>query len=277
MQALDLNLASRPFRNNTLLWVGYSLAVLLLLAFSWWNVATWVSNSSRLEELRSRVNNYDRSMTDFALRSQKARREAGRFDLERLRNSAEKANDVIAWKAFSWTRLFNLLEEIQPYRVKMLSVRPTFYATERRSSRDDLPEGAIPVNVQGVAETLETLLEFERELINDPHFSRVEPEAQGLLDAANKEIKFDLGFFYFPEPRDEGDQDGGRLESLFPDDPATPRQFDLMVAAWEAEQRGESGEPDAVPDEEPAAVEDGGEAESVPEDAGGVAETAGDA
>ena len=30
MQALDLNLATRPFRNNTLLWVSYCLAVVLL-------------------------------------------------------------------------------------------------------------------------------------------------------------------------------------------------------------------------------------------------------
>lgn len=34
MLTLDLNLASRPFRNNTLLWGGYGLTALLLLAFT---------------------------------------------------------------------------------------------------------------------------------------------------------------------------------------------------------------------------------------------------
>lgn len=235
MQPLDLNLASRPFRNNTLLWVGHALAVAMLVVFSWWNIDTWLGARANLVELRAKVDNYDRRMSELGQRSEKARRDAARFDLGRLRDQAEKANDVIEWKAFSWTRLFNMLEQIQPYSVRMLSVRPTFYATERRSSRDALPEGAIPVDVQGIAENLETLLDFERELIADPHFAQVEPDAQGLLEGNSREIKFDLQFLYFPDAV-EGEEDVVPFEPLGAR-PSTPRDYQQLLVEWEAEQR----------------------------------------
>jgi len=259
VQPLDLNLSSRPFRNNTLLWAAFSVAAVALIAFSWWNVDAWLGARANLVDLRAKVDNYDRRMSELAQRSEKARRDAARFDLARLQDQADKANDVIQWKAFSWTRLFNMLEEVQPYRLRMLSVRPTFYATERRSARDSLPEGAVPVDVEGIAENLETLLEFERELIADVHFASVEPDAQGLLDGNNREIKFDMKFLYFPDAV-EDEQDHVPFEPLGPR-PSTPRDNARLLREWEAEQQGQSpgqeaGDDAAAPDTDGASAAD---------------------
>jgi hypothetical protein len=46
--------------------------------------------------------------------------------VEQLTIGADKANEVIGWKSFSWTRLFNLLEEVLPHEVQMVSIRPVF-------------------------------------------------------------------------------------------------------------------------------------------------------
>jgi hypothetical protein len=196
MQTLDLNLATRPFRNNTLLWTGYGVALLLLALFTWWNVQTYGAQTGKLAELRGKVDGFDRRMTEYKLRDDKALVAIGRYDLDELAVQAAKANDVIEWKAFSWTRLFNQLEELQPYQVKMLAVRPVFYASERKTQHEDVPEGAVPVHVEGIAKDLRQFLAFERALLQDPHFDNVEPEKSNKLDSG--EIRFDLKFLYYP-------------------------------------------------------------------------------
>ena len=46
LQPLDLNLGTRPFRNNTLIWTFLFLGLALVLWMSWWNYTTWKSESS---------------------------------------------------------------------------------------------------------------------------------------------------------------------------------------------------------------------------------------
>ena len=41
MQPIDLNLSSRPFRNNSLLWLGFALGFVLVVAASYWNYTTY--------------------------------------------------------------------------------------------------------------------------------------------------------------------------------------------------------------------------------------------
>ncbi len=248
MQALDLNLASRPFRNNTLIWLGYGVAVVLLTAFSVWNVNAYRANGEQLTELRDKVSKINGRMQELARREQRARSAAGGFDLANLTVQTAKANDVIEWKAFSWTQLFNLLEQIQPYDVKMLSIRPVFYAAERRAVQDGIPEGAVPVRVQGIARDLLTFLELERSLLADPHFDRVEPEGNSLLKTG--ETQFELKFLYYP------DKSATHEESELP--PVIPSGTPVTFAQAEEEYKRklERGDDAAADGETPAGAAD---------------------
>src|SRR6185295_8476362 len=53
MQPLDRNLASRPFRNNTLPWPGLAALTVALLVFTWWNATSWLSVEERVQARRS--------------------------------------------------------------------------------------------------------------------------------------------------------------------------------------------------------------------------------
>jgi hypothetical protein len=55
MQALELNLASRPFKNNTLPWVGLSLALALLVGVTVWNVRSYQRHTPRSSSSWSRA------------------------------------------------------------------------------------------------------------------------------------------------------------------------------------------------------------------------------
>jgi hypothetical protein len=197
VQAVDLNLATRPFKNDTLLWAGLVVAVLLLGSVSWWNVTTWREHRRLLGDLRESQSNIGERFAALDRRDDEALRRVDAVDLPVLVTKAAKANDVIRWKTFSWTRLFNLLQEVQPWDVQMTSIHPVFRG-DRRSARNEIEDlEQVPVSVEGTAKTLKDFLAFERELIFDPHFDRVDP-ANIATDENSGETIFRLRFLYDP-------------------------------------------------------------------------------
>ncbi len=199
MQPLDLNLSSHPFRNNTLLWAAHGGAIALLLLFTAWNVRAFLDSSRALGELRGQVTQNERLENDLDAREQRAQVGIGRHDLKELSIRAATANDVIFKKALSWTRLFNLLETVVPHEVKTVSIRPVFGSTGHGGPDRRLPEGAVPVAIEGSAQSLEAFLEFERSLLMDSHFDQVEPERSDVVEGG--ETLFGVRFLYFPDGR----------------------------------------------------------------------------
>jgi hypothetical protein len=61
-------------------------------------------------------------------------------------------------------------------------------------------EGTVPIDVEGMAQSLEAFLEFERALIVDNHFAEVEP-VRTEQQPGNPEVKFQLHFLYDPDGR----------------------------------------------------------------------------
>jgi len=214
MQALDLNLASRPFRNNMLPWAGLGLLALALAAFTWWNVTSWFSVEERLQERRAVIADLKTRFDRCDLRERKAEAALKKSDVAYLRVQADRANAVIARKALSWTRLFNILEKVQPYEVRMTRISPNFAGADS----DSVPKGAVPVSVKGFSREIRAFLEFERSLLFDPHFDRVEPEASNVEDSG--EVEFQLSFLYFPAG--VGNRPKPNVPSFFEDSVASP-------------------------------------------------------
>jgi len=266
MQRLDLNLASNPFRNNSLLWVGYGTASVLLVLFSVWNISTFVDYRARLLELRDTVGTFQTQRLELETRGQRALVGIRRFDVDSLELKTNKANEVIEWKAFSWTRLFNTLERVLPYQVRMNSVRPIFNPTGGRQDQGETQAGAMPVAIEGTARTFDDLAELQRAFLADPQIGRVEPER---LDKTDKgEFAFQMRFLYVPvedarnvaEPPPGKDEDADEVTEVAADDPADP---DAVEGAAEEIPRlpgmDETAEPEldpvARPDTNAAAVE----------------------
>lgn len=235
MQRLDLNLASNPFRNNTLLWIGYGSAVVLLVLFSVWNVNTFVDYRARLLELRDTVGTFQTQRLDLEHRGRRALDGIRGFDVESLEIKTNKANEVIAWKAFSWTRLFNTLERVLPYQVRMNSVRPIFNPTGGRQNDSDIQAGAMPVAIEGTARSFDDLAELQRAFLADAQIGRVEPERVDKTESG--EFVFQLRFMYVPVKDDHEATEP-------PADEETGADVVAEVASEEPDPTGE-GEPAA--------------------------------
>jgi len=206
MRTLDLNLASRPFRNNTPIWAAHGILLAAVIAFSAWNVRTAVDASQQLGALQADLGSVERQLAALDQRDAAAISGARVFDLKTLQFQADKANDIILRRGLSWTRLFNTLEKVVPYEVKMSIVRPLYGAGQAASSsqRGKVFEGTVPVDVEGTAQSFESFLEFERALIVDPHFANVEPMRSESTPGAS-EVKFQLRFLYDPDGRLAGE------------------------------------------------------------------------
>jgi Tfp pilus assembly protein PilN len=204
MQSLDLNLATRPFRNNTLLWIGYSLAVVLLGVFTAWNVMAYQEHRTKLRELRADIESFDVQEQQLEVRGRRAQNAIDKYDLVQLGMQADKANEVIEWKAFSWTRLFNRMTDIMPYDVKMTAIRPIFRlrGRNRADELDVQAAGAIPVSVEGLGKNFEAVFSFQNALLASRYFGRVEP---GKLRRTEdkRELLFELRFLYYQDVADE--------------------------------------------------------------------------
>jgi Tfp pilus assembly protein PilN len=230
MRALDLNLASRPFRNNTPLWAGHAALLAGVLLFGSWNVRTYLRAVENLEALQADIGSVERQLAALDRRDQDAQRAAREFDLKTLQVQADEANEIILRRGLSWTRLFNQLEKVVPYEVRATAVRPIYGTREAAAARNTPFEGVVPIGVEGLAQSLEAFLEFERALIMDPHFSGVEPLRTESTPGAN-EVRFELRFLYDPE---------GRLGGEHPDIPH------VLDAARKADEEGGEAPPSAL-------------------------------
>jgi hypothetical protein len=199
VQWLDVNLATSPARNTTLVYSFYSVAALVLAAATWANVSTYREQHARGRELAGQVGSFAKQQRDLETRAGRARAAIQNFDVTALHLQASKANQIIDWKAFSWTKLFNMMERIQPGGVRMNGVRPVFYGGG--DSGDPRASGAdgwgVPVSVEGTARSLGEIGEFEQRLQDDPHFAFVLPEHLSRSDSG--EIVFQLRFHYRPD------------------------------------------------------------------------------
>lgn len=199
---LDINVATRPFRNNTWLWLGVVLGSAAILALTVWNVGTFLEAQGTVQRWTDERTAYEARTVDLRGRDERARQGISQVDVRRLRGQVERANEFIALKAFSWTRLFDRLEGVLPYEVRMQSIRPIFRIQD---SKDELAatDLSVPVVVEGTAQSLVAFLEFESNLLASDAFDRVEPERHD-LDPATREIVFALRFHYYPQGRASG-------------------------------------------------------------------------
>jgi Tfp pilus assembly protein PilN len=231
MRPLELNLASRPFRNNTPIWTGHGLLLAGVVAFSVWNAQTAIDTTRRLTALQADLGSVERQLADLDRREESAVKGARVFDPKTMQVQADKANDIILRRGLSWTRLFNTLEKVVPYEVRMTAVRPV-YGTRSGAggSREGVFEGTVPVDVEGTAQSFESFLELERALIVDPHFANVEPVLSESLPGAS-EVTFQLRFLYDPD---------GRLAGEHPEIPH------VLDAARKAVEEGGEAPPSAL-------------------------------
>ena len=244
MKPPTINLARRPFRNNTMHYTVFIACGVLLAIATIINVREYYLRGTELTILRDQLTTgrqrYDKLFHDV----ETMKREISQVNLELLNDKSAFVNGLILSRLFSWSQLFERLEELIPYDVKVRSVRPSISAKE------------IEIQIDGMAKSAMDLYEFEANLADSEYFAGVYPTNESTRESKT-ELNFDLIMKYLPagkskqdpspptptaslpqpETQEEGEEDAGAAV----DDPATEK-------AGEAGGTAPEGEPGAKPE-----------------------------
>ena len=111
MRPLDLNLASRPFRNDTLLALFYIVMGAVLLTWAVMAPLRYSRLVERKDHLRSELQEMRVGTQSFEQESREYEAKIKTLPLEEMRERSTFAREVLEHRNFSWTTLFNHLEE----------------------------------------------------------------------------------------------------------------------------------------------------------------------
>ncbi len=121
---LDINLATRPYEDAREFWLRWGLAVglltLLTLSLLAWTVRSWqIAGRDRqsIAQLQTQIAERDRERSQaqafLDMASNRSTRDQSQF-----------LNGLIQRKSFSWTRVFEELEQVMPTNLHVVSLRP---------------------------------------------------------------------------------------------------------------------------------------------------------
>jgi hypothetical protein len=167
---LRTNLSTRPFYNERAVHLLLALAGLVVVVVTAFNAIRIVSLSRQNTELSSLINRDHEEAARLNREAQRTRAALNPTELEATARSAAVANGLIDQRTFSWTELFNHIEETLPPDVMLSAVKPNF--------RDDL----ITIHMTVLGRRNEDIDEFMEKLEATGAFADVLPAQQDTTD-----------------------------------------------------------------------------------------------
>ena len=159
---LRTNLATRPFYNDRAVRVGLAAAVIVVAAFTAFNVLQVMSLNARNTEMSERAQLAERQKADYTQKAQSVRQSLNTAEMGAVQQAAQEANLLIGRRVFSWTDLFNHFERTLPADVRIMAVEPQV---------DD--DGRMLVAVTVLSRRAEDLNEFMDQLETTGRFREV--------------------------------------------------------------------------------------------------------
>lgn len=156
---LDINLATNVYEDARLFWQRWGVVLAILGVVTLGLLIVTISGYFEARLDRARI---------AELESKIAERDKERADAEALlnlpqnrliRDKSQYLNDLIARKAFSWTKAFEDLERVMPARIHLVSIQPQL---------NDDNQLAIKMVVAG--ESSERAIELVRRMEDSQHF-----------------------------------------------------------------------------------------------------------
>lgn len=228
MRTPSINLARRPFRNNTVHYAVFVACAVLLLAATIVNVREYFLRGTELTVLRDQISighqRYDKLFKDV----ETMKREIAQVNLDLLNDKSAFVNGLILSRLFSWSLLFDRLEELLPYDVKVRSIRPSISAKE------------IEIQIDGMAKSYLDLYEFEAKLGNSEYFVGVYPTNEDNRQSKN-ELNFDLIMKYLPAGKSGKDASPPTPTAGLPQNETQPQEEGAAVAQEAETEPGGEG------------------------------------
>ena len=199
MRGMGPNLASRPFANErpvkrTTLLVWLMAASLLFI-----NVFIYQRHLSGQHEQRQAIRDLEDRIEAEQQSIEQLETKLASLDLDQQNEQVEYLNSQIAKRTFSWSRLFDRLEEVLPPDVQLNRVSPR--AAEKRHQDTRLGtqsfEELVAIDLNGRAATGDQLLDLVDSLFE--HESFLVPNLMSEQENEDLTLDFSLRVLYRPD------------------------------------------------------------------------------
>ena len=172
---LDINLATRPYEDAREFWLrwgsGVGLLAVLTLVLLGLTVQGWMNagrDRQTIAKLQDQIAELDRERGQAQ----------ARLDLPANRSTRDQSqflNGLIQRKSFSWTRVFEDLEQVMPQNLHVVSLRPEM---------NDQNQMQLDMKVEG--ETRSAAIELVHRMEGSKHFqgAQLKEEVQGSQSGA---------------------------------------------------------------------------------------------
>lgn len=170
MTMLRTNLATRPFYNERLVHWLIGAAVVLVIAFTVFNVSAYLRLSGRQGGLSAEIARDEAMARSLTTRAAEARRRIDAKSLQAVSAQAAEANGIIDARTFSWTALFDDIEATLPPTVMLTAITPSIG-----------PDGAT-VRLTVLGRTVEAIDTFIERLEATKRFENVQPSSETVTE-----------------------------------------------------------------------------------------------
>jgi hypothetical protein len=194
VRPVTLNLASRPFRNNTVVGSALGIAGMALVLASAYNLYVFLSYGSSYAQLQREQADDRVKIASLQVEERRLVEEIRKRNFKKVFEEGKIASELIVKGSFSWTRLFNTLETVIPPDIVMTAIRP------------NITNEGIVMRIEGIAKNHGALLTFETRLQQSPVFAKVFPANERRLNPSLPDITFLLTCDYLPKREAAPDQ-----------------------------------------------------------------------
>jgi len=191
---IDINLASQPFEDSRRFWTywGTGLALLAITtALLLFLAATGFVHAGRDREQIAKLK---AELAAYDLEKSQAEALLNQPNNRSLREQSRFLNQLFERKAFSWTRVFEDLEQVMPAHLHVISIHP------------GVSGGNINIKLNVGGESPEQALDLVRKMENSKHFKETRINSEKFLteqNASSDRVEFEIEATYLPEGGNE--------------------------------------------------------------------------
>lgn len=192
---LDINLATHPYEDPGSFWLRWGAALaglfILTVVLVYSAAAGWYAAAGDRVLIRERKE----QIAEREREQQNAQTLLNRPENRAVRDRSQFLNAAFERKAFSWTQVFEDLEQVMPARLHVVSIHPEMS-----------PDHPFALTLMVAGESQERALELVRNMEDSRHFRQ--PKILTVLNAttpvAGDNVQFDISSLYISETESKG-------------------------------------------------------------------------
>src|SRR5258708_18377658 len=186
---IDINLATQPYEDSKRFWTywgsGLGVLALITLVLAYMAIAGFIQASHE----RAKIAGLQREIAAYEQEKDNAQAMLSLPENRVVRDQSRFLNGLFQRKAFSWTRVFEDLEQVMPAHLHVVSIQP-----------DMSKDNNLEIKLVVAGESHEQALDLVRKMEGSQRFkqTQIESERSEVQPTNSAHLLFDLNPLYIP-------------------------------------------------------------------------------